>query len=136
MNDVERVGDHAINILELSDRKIDQKLPFTGAAISAIKEILSVISKMFENTITALQKKDRRSAEKVLHEEEHLNKLQIELKEDHIQRINEGKCNLISGIVFNDFVDNIEKIGDHLTNIAEGVLRHLRWDININSENS
>lgn len=135
VNDVERVGDHAINILELSDRKIDQKLPFTGAAISAIKEILSVISKMFENTITALQKKDRRSAEKVLHEEEHLNKLQIELKEDHIQRINEGKCNLISGIVFNDFVDNIEKIGDHLTNIAEGVLRHLRWDMNINSDN-
>ena len=34
-----------------------------------------------------------------------------------------------TGIVFNDFVDNMEKIGDHLTNIAQGVLRHLRWDV-------
>jgi Na+/phosphate symporter len=49
-------------------------------------------------------------------------------------RVHEGKCDLISGIVFNDFIDNNEKIGDHLTNVAQGVLRHLRWDMEMNRE--
>jgi hypothetical protein len=37
--------------------------------------------------------------------------------------------------VYNDFVDNMEKIGDHLTNIAQGVLRHMRWGIGPEKEN-
>jgi len=89
---------------------------------------------MFENTIASLKKKDSVSAQKVLEYEEELNTLQIELKADHIMRVQEGKCDLISGIVFNDFIDNNEKIGDHLTNVAQGVLRHLRWDMEMNGE--
>lgn len=131
VNDVERVGDHAINILELSERKIDQKLPFTVMANEELKRIVDVTFSMFENTITALKKQDVISAEKVIEGEDQLNELQIELKEHHIQRVNEGTCYLISGIVFINFVDNIEKIGDHLTNIAQGVLRHLQWDMDI-----
>ena len=38
------------------------------------------------------------------------------------------KCQLLSGLVFIDFVQNLEKIGDHLTNIAQSVLGGLRWD--------
>lgn len=134
VNDVERVSDHAINILELADRKIDQNLPFSEEALSGIDKIVGVVTSMFENTIAALKKKDSVPAQKVLEEEEELNTLQIELKADHIMRVHEGKCDLISGIVFNDFIDNNEKIGDHLTNIAQGVLRHLRWDMEMNRE--
>ncbi len=69
----------------------------------------------------------------LIEKEKELNELQIRLKEFQIKNINEGKYNFLSGIVFNDFVDNIEKIGDHLTNIAQGVMRHLRWDEDITS---
>ena len=131
VNDVERVGDHAVNILELSERKIDQKLPFTVKANDELKRIVDIALSMFENTITALKKQDVVSAGKVIEMEDQLNELQIELKENHIQRVNEGTCYLLSGIVFINFVDNIEKIGDHLTNIAQGVLRHLQWSMDI-----
>jgi phosphate:Na+ symporter len=134
VNDVERVSDHAINILELADRKIDQNLPFSEEALSGIDRIVGVVTSMFENTIAALKKKDGVPAQIVLEKEEELNTLQIELKADHIMRMQEGKCDLISGIVFNDFIDNNEKIGDHLTNVAQGVLRHLRWDMEMNRE--
>lgn len=131
VNDVERVGDHAMNILELSERKIDQKLPLTEIAHEELTKIMDITLSMFENAITALRKQDVVSAGKVIEGEDQLNKLEIELKEHHIQRVNEGTCHLLSGIVFIDFVDNIEKIGDHLTNIAEGVLRHLQWNMDI-----
>jgi phosphate:Na+ symporter len=129
VNDVERVADHAINILELADRKIDQKLPFTGAAISAVNEITDAVSTMIEHTTNAFKNGDTTAAESALQQETHINRMQVNMKEEHIQRVNEGKCDLISGIVFIDFVNNMEKIGDHLTNIAQGVLRHLRWNM-------
>lgn len=130
VNDVERVGDHAMNILELAERKIRQKLPFTDDARIDLKQIVGVVSVMFEHTISALQKEDVEYARKTIEKEEEMNTLQVELKENHIQRVNNGSCVLLSGIVFIDFVDNIEKIGDHLTNIAQGVLRHLQWNGN------
>ncbi len=131
VNDVERVSDHAINIIELAQRKIDQNLPFTETAIEEMNKIVSIITSMFRNTIVALKMEDENSANEVLENEDRINTLQIELKENHIQRVNEGVCNLLSGIVFIDFVDNVEKIGDHLTNIAQGVLRHLRWNVKL-----
>ena len=133
VNDVERIGDHAINILEISERKIDQKLPFSDGSVIRLKEMVDITLFMIENTIIAMHKKDITSAKKVLEKEKELNELQIRLKEFQIKNINEGKYNFLSGIVFNDFVDNIEKIGDHLTNIAQGVMRHLRWDEDITS---
>ncbi len=133
VNDVERIGDHAINILEISERKIDQKLPFSDGSVIRLKKMVDIALFMIENTIIAMHKKDITSARKVLEKEKVLNELQISLKEFQIKNINEGKYNFLSGIVFNDFVDNIEKIGDHLTNIAQGVMRHLRWDKDITS---
>ncbi len=133
VNDVERIGDHAINILEISERKIDQKLPFSDGSVIRLKKMVDIALFMMENTIIAMHKRDITAAGKVLEKEKELNELQIRLKEFQIKNINEGKYNFLSGIVFNDFVDNIEKIGDHLTNIAQGVMRHLLWDEDITS---
>jgi len=128
VNDVERVSDHAINVLELAERKIDQKLAFTDAAVCAVMEISKTVTNMFDHTIEALMNTNSSVSMLVLEFEGRLNRMQVEMKEEHIQRMNEGKCNLLAGILFTDFVNNLEKVGDHLTNIAQGVLRQLRWD--------
>jgi phosphate:Na+ symporter len=134
VNDVERISDHAINILELAQRRTEQKLPFTSTAINEMNKIIAVADPMFQNTMHALKAENIAAAKLVLQYEEKLNTLQIELKENHIRRVNRGECNMLSGIVFIDFVDNVEKIGDHLTNIAQAVMRHLRWNVEINAK--
>ncbi len=131
VNDVERVGDHAINILEISERKIDQKLPIKEKDLSALQKMVAVTDSMLEDTHIALMDKSVDAGRRVLDSEKQLNELQIDLKEKEAKRVNREKVNYLSGIIFNDFVDNMEKIGDHLTNIAQGVLRHLRWDIDL-----
>jgi phosphate:Na+ symporter len=128
VNDVERVGDHAINILEIAERKIEQKLPFKEKDLAELKKLVIVTDGMLQDTYIALMKNDTDAGRRVLKKEKKLNSLQIELKEREAKRVNKEKVNYLSGIVFNDFVDNMEKIGDHLTNVAQGVLRHLRWD--------
>ncbi|UCB44473.1 MAG: Na/Pi cotransporter family protein [Spirochaetota bacterium] len=134
VNDVERISDHAINILELAQRRTDQKLPFTSKAIDEMEKIIAVADPMFQNTMQALKAGNLTAAQSVLEYEKKLNTLQVKLKENHIKRVNEGECNILSGIVFIDFVDNVEKIGDHLTNIAQAVMRHLRWNVEINEK--
>ena len=129
INDVERVGDHAMNILELAERKIDQKLPFKDRDLDELRGMVTVITDMLENTHIALIDNDVEAGRRVLEGEKRLNRMQIDLKERQVRRVNKGKVNYLSGIIFSDFVNNIEKIGDHLTNIAQGVLRHLRWSV-------
>jgi phosphate:Na+ symporter len=132
VNDVERVSDHAINILELAQRRTEQKLPLTGTALSEAGRIYSVVDSMFRKTMDALKEEDQAPARAALEDEKLLNNMHDLLKENHIRRVNIGECDMLAGIVFMDFLDNIEKIGDHLTNIAQGVLRHLRWNLEIN----
>jgi len=127
VNDVERIGDHSENIVELAERKIEKKLPFTDEATHELTLMWNELHSMIIETEGALKNKDIEKAKSVLIREERINEFQVDLKKQHTNRLSQGKCNIKSGIVFLDFVDNLEKIGDHLTNVAEGVLRDLRW---------
>ncbi len=128
INDLERIGDHSVNLVELTERKIEQKLPFTPIAIEELKNMYAEVDNMIDEVIEALEKGDVDKAKQALKREETINKLQIDLRQSHVQRLSEGKCLLLSGLIFIDFVDNLEKMGDHLTNIAQSVLGGLRWD--------
>jgi phosphate:Na+ symporter len=134
VNDIERIGDHAENICELALRKDEQKLILSDQAWAEADQIVALTMGMTENVLTALEQEDSAAASRVLEQEKELNRLQVELKENHVQRLNNHECHLLSGLVFIDLVDNLERIGDHLTNIAEGALRHLRWDREIEIE--
>ncbi len=134
VNDIERIGDHAENICELALRKEEQKLTLSDQAWAEVDRIVALTMGMAENVLTALEQEDSAAASRVLEQEKELNRLQVELKEHHVQRLNNRECRLLSGLVFIDLVDNLERIGDHLTNIAEGALRHLRWDREIEIE--
>jgi phosphate:Na+ symporter len=127
VNDIERIGDHSENIVELAERKIEKKLPFTDEAIKELKLMWNEVNSMMIETEEALRKNDSRKAETALMREQKINHLQIELKKSHVKRLNSGACDLKSGIIFIDMVDNMEKIGDHLTNVAQGVIGGMRW---------
>jgi phosphate:Na+ symporter len=127
VNDIERVGDHAENIVELAERKIEKKLSFTDDAMKDLTLMWNELSSMMIETAEALKKNDPSVAESVLEREHRINLFQEDLKDSHVSRLNSGQCNMISGVVFIDLVDNLEKIGDHLTNVAQGVIGKMRW---------
>ena len=127
VNDIERIGDHSENLMELSERKISAKLPFTHDALQEIREISPLVDKMAAAVIIALDSVDQDKAKYVIDLEDQVNKLTMQLRENHISRLSKNKCKVLSGIVFLDIVSNFEKIGDHLTNIAQAVRGKLQW---------
>ncbi len=127
VNDIERIGDHAENIVEFTERKIEMKLPFTEKAISELKLMWGELGSMLAETRGALLTDNSALAENVLRREQEINRFQVELKKWHVDRLSNGICDIRSGVIFIDLVDNMEKIGDHLTNIAQGVIGKMRW---------
>jgi len=129
VNDLERVGDHAVNIVEIAERKIEQKLSFSDSALSEAEQLRKEIDQMFDNVIAALENNDIAAAKTAaLTNENNLNKMQIEFRRSHVRRMSEGICSAETGLIFIDMVDNVEKIGDHLTNIAQAIIGGLQWD--------
>jgi phosphate:Na+ symporter len=128
VNDIERIGDHAENLQELAQRALEEKLPFSQYAIGELHLVYNEVNAMVDDVRSALQDGGREFAKAALARERTLNRLQIELRQHHIQRLNEGTCFILSGIIFLDFINNLEKVGDHLTNIAQAVLGSFQWD--------
>jgi len=128
VNDLERVGDHAVNIVEIAERKIEQRLTFSGSALAEAGRLREEILKMFDNIIGALEKSDVEAAKEALGSEDKLNDMQMEFRRSHVRRMSEGECSAEAGLIFIDLVDNVEKIGDHLTNIAQAIIGGLQWE--------
>ena len=128
VNDIERIGDHAENLQELAERAVEEKLPFSQYAIDELHLMYNEINAMVEEVKLALQDGNKEAAQKALARENTLNRLQAELRQNHIQRLSEGGCFVLSGIIFLDFINNLEKIGDHLTNVAQAVMGSFQWD--------
>jgi len=128
VNDLERVGDHAMNIAEIAERKIDQRLSFSDSAQNEGAQLKSEANQMFDYISTALENNDIEAARSALVNEEHLNQMQMDFRRSHVQRMSDGVCSPEAGLIFIDLVDNVEKIGDHLTNIAQSVIGGLQWN--------
>ncbi len=128
VNDLERVGDHAVNIVEITERKLAQRLSFSDSALSEIGRLRSEAEQMFDRVISALERSDVSEAQAALVHENNLNRMQMDFRRSHVQRMTDGICVPEAGLIFIDLVDNVEKIGDHLTNIAQAVIGGLQWD--------
>ena len=128
VNDLERVGDHAVNIVEIAERKIEQKMSFSDPAKAESEQLKNEVNQMLGHILAVLQNGDSQEAKSALVNEENLNKMQVDFRRNHVRRMSDGVCAPEKGLIFIDLVDNIEKIGDHLTNIAQAALGGLQWE--------
>ncbi|MBU0709434.1 MAG: Na/Pi cotransporter family protein [Candidatus Omnitrophica bacterium] len=126
INDVERIGDHAENLRDLAEQKIDNQMPFSNIAIEELNKMYQDIDSMIECSVKALSKTDIDDAKMVFEQECRINNMRNELKANHTRRLEQGKCKVLSGIIFLDLISNLEKIGDHLNNVAQAVIEGLQ----------
>jgi phosphate:Na+ symporter len=127
VNDLERIGDHGVNIVEIAERKIEQKLSFSESALAEANQLRKEVEQMFDYIVTALEHSDIKAAKSALANETNLNQMQIDFRRSHVQRMSDGVSSPQAGLIFIDLVDNIEKVGDHLTNIAQAIIGGLQW---------
>lgn len=122
VNDIERVADHADNIAELAIERVTGDFLFSDKAIEELQSMINDSMTAFEESLNALHSYDRASAQRVIEREGYIDMLEKTLRKKHIKRLNEGRCNPSAGVIFLDAISNLERVGDHSSNIALAVL--------------
>lgn len=122
VRDIERIGDHFENIVELTDYKISNKIILTEDAHEDLTTMFDLTISTVNQAVKALETMDREEAMLVKQKEDQIDKMERAYRKKHIIRMNESRCTGSAGIVFVDIISNLERIGDHAVNIAEEVL--------------
>lgn len=120
ITDLERIGDHALNIMERTSAALENNIGFTNAGLAEFKEIYDLDLELFDHSIAAfVNKRLPDDEEHLLHYmEDRIDALTIQAQDNHVERLREKKCHTSSGVIFTKALQDLERVGDHSYNIA------------------
>lgn len=127
VNDIERVSDHAVNMVEARDRVGSRLNGYRGPLLESAAKASRLVERMLDDTTSCLEKHDRQSAGAVLANEEKLNALDAAAREQYTGAMCVKESNGLLDLAVLDFITYCEKVGDHLTNIAQSVIGGGIW---------
>lgn len=122
VSDLERIGDHACNIVRMSEIRVEEGLIISEKAHEELTFIHKKVDEMLEAAIRAFSEEDLALARWVVQQDDVVDALERNLRKSHIRRITEKVCVPASGVIFLDVLSNFERIADHTTNFAEVLL--------------
>lgn len=123
IGDFERISDHAVNLVRTSKEIYDKKIHFSKDAAEGLTVITNALKEILNITAEAFSENDIRAARRVEPLEQVIDSLKASLKNQHIQRLQEGDCTIELGFVFSDILTNFERISDHCSNIAVCIIQ-------------
>ena len=123
VNDLERIGDHSMNIVEIGSARKKEKLRFSGKAEREIEELSSIVTSMLDKSIHIVKRQitDVEIIGEVIELESQVDKLCESLADHHVDRVKNKKCTPRNGMLYLDMLNNLERIADHADNLASSV---------------
>ncbi len=120
INDIERVGDHAINLAEAAQHNIGDGLKFSDPAREELNQLCGSVVTLLEHSMAAFdnQSLSDDEAKELSDLEEHIDDLTLECQDSHIFRLNRKECNTEAGMLYLNTITDFERVGDHAINIA------------------
>lgn len=122
ITNVERISDHAVNLAELSKEMAEKKICFSKYAQGELGRCVEAVLEILEITEKVVNEDDMEVLKRIEPLEEVIDVLVKKIKSNHIQRVQTGECTLELGIVFNECLNNFERVSDHCSNIGMAVL--------------
>ncbi|MBO4883106.1 MAG: Na/Pi cotransporter family protein [Lachnospiraceae bacterium] len=122
LSDLERLSDHAKNIAGSAKEIHDKQISFSEEAHHELSVITAAVREILDITMNAFSGEDIELAMKVEPLEEVIDDISDEMKLNHIERLQQGRCSINQGFVFNDLITDYERISDHCSNIAVALI--------------
>lgn len=120
MNHVERTGDHAKDLVELAQIKVDRHLQFSETAINDMKDLENLVLTMYDLMADLLENQNTAQAdfEQIKKLEDDVDVKAKQLLDGHVVRLEQGACTVEAGVYFMDIVNFLERISDHIFKAA------------------
>lgn len=118
IGDLERIADHAVNIMELAQDQKKKKLEFSDKAKEELRVYGRAVEDILGRSIRAFIENDRELAMTVEPLEEVVDQLNKDVKKRHIKRLQNGTCTIELGLLLSDIATNYERVSDHCSNLA------------------
>ncbi len=119
VNDAERVGDHSENLVELTHLARQGNHYLSPTALETVQQFQDLLNQQFQAILDSLNQADPSVEQQVLAREETITALVQDATEAHVQRLERQECKVQAGVIFLDLLAHLERVGDHLVNIAE-----------------
>lgn len=130
IGDFERIGDHAVNIIESAEELHDKQLEFSRSAKYELSVMSAAVGEVLDLAVKAFKDDDAQSAKLVEPLEQVVDDLKNELRTRHILRMKKGECSIEAGFVWSDLLTNLERASDHCSNVALCVLDKKKHTLN------
>jgi phosphate:Na+ symporter len=127
INDIERVSDHAENMVEARERVSGNILETKGALTQAAGMAFETIRDMVDQVVTALESHDLRAAQKVLILEGRMNQIELDARASYSESLATYGIANMTGLAMLDFINYCERAGDHMKNIAQSIIGGGIW---------
>ncbi len=118
IGDVERIGDHALNILEAAEEIKDADISFSSIAKEQLNTLYLAVEEIVTLTEEAFDSGDIDKALLIEPLEEVVDDLRTQVRRAHVERLQKSECNIEHGMVLSDILTNLERVADHCSNIA------------------
>lgn len=118
IGDLERIGDHAENIVKGAEELFEKNLSFSKSAKEELKVITAALNEIVDLTIDSFTNDDIEQASLVEPLEEVIDALRSDIHSRHIKRVQKGECTVELGFILSDLLGNYERVSDHCSNIA------------------
>ncbi len=118
IGDVERIGDHAENFLEEAQEMQENGITFSDDAMDELNNMYQKVRYMFERSLYVFENRDETALAEISELESEVDMLKRVLGNNHIMRLNSGNCSVECGTHFYAIISALERVADHLTNVA------------------
>ena len=122
INDLERIGDHAINLLHVAEEMHDKNLSFSQEAHEELRKLTAALQEILSITVEAFAQQSPELASSVEPLEQVIDALISEIKSRHVARLRSGNCTIELGFVLTDLLTNCERVSYHCSNIAVALI--------------
>ncbi len=133
IGDLERISDHARNVMESGEELKRKGMVFTSEAQAELNTLVEAVGEIMDLSFKAFTDNDVSLAVNIECLEEIIDDLKDKMRRNHTKRLQKGICNLEIGFVWADLLNNLERISDHCSNISGAVVDLQHHDLNTHS---
>ncbi len=120
--DLERIGDHAEGLINLTDYLQRKNVQFSEAALEELAQIYHATTEFIKDALDSVENNDIEKAQSLIERHKEINNMERVLRKTHIKRLNNGECSTQAGVNFIDIISHYTRVSDHAMNLAEKVL--------------